>query len=108
MAALADLFEVDRVLVGRGYINSAKPGQAGTYARIWGKSAALLRINPLANVRGNDISFGMTAEFGTRVAGVIPEPKTGLRGAQRARAGESVKELITASDTGYLFSEAVA
>lgn len=108
LQALADLFEVGRVLVGRAYINTAKPGQNATMARVWGKHCALLRINPLAGVRGNDISFGMTAEYGTRVAGNIPEPKVGLRGAQRVRVGESVKELVTAADCGYFFENAVA
>lgn len=105
---LRELFEVDRILVGRAWINTAKPGQTASLSRIWGKQAALLRINPLAGVRGNDISFGMTAEYGTRVAGNMPEPKVGLRGAQRVRVGESVKELVTAADTGYLFDAAVA
>ena len=108
LEALADLFEVDRILVGRAFINSAKPGQNATMTRIWGKSAALLRINPLANVRGNDISFGMTAEFGSRIAMTRPDPDVGLRGGVRGKVGESVKELITAADCGYLFDAAVA
>ena len=108
LQAVADLFEVDRILIGRAFINTAKPGQTATYSRIWGKQAALLRINPLAGVRGNDISFGMTAEYGTRIAGTIAEPRVGLRGATRVRVGESVKELVTAADCGYLFDAAVA
>lgn len=108
LQAVADLFEIDRILIGKSFINTAVMGQTATYSRVWGKQAALLRINPLAGVRGNDISFGMTAEYGTRIAGNIAEPKVGLRGAQRVRVGESVKELITASDCGYLFDAAVA
>ena len=38
----------------------------------------------------------------------MPEPKTGLRGAQRVRAGESVRELVVASDVGFLWRDAVA
>lgn len=108
LQAVADLFEIDRILIGKSFINTAVMGQTATYSRVWGKQAALLRINSLAGVRGNDISFGMTAEYGTRIAGNIAEPKVGLRGAQRVRVGESVKELITASDCGYLFDAAVA
>jgi hypothetical protein len=107
LQALADLFEVQRLLVGSAWINTAKPGQTASLSRIWGKHAALLRINPLAGVRGNDISFGMTAEYGNRVAGTIPEPKVGLRGAERVRVGETVKELITAADCGYFFESTV-
>jgi hypothetical protein len=108
LQALADLFEVERVLVGAAWYNSAKQGQTASLTRIWGKHAALLRLSPLAGVRGNNIAFGMTAEYGGRVAGTMLEPRVGLRGATRARAGESLKELITASDCGYYFENAVA
>jgi hypothetical protein len=104
---LQDLFEV-RILVGSARINTAKPGQTASLSRCWGKHAALLHVNPLAGLRGNGISFGGTAEWGTRIAGTMEEPKIGLRGAIRARAGESLKELITASDCGYFFEDAVA
>lgn len=106
--AIADLLEVDRILIGKAWINTAKPGQTATMVRLWGKHAALLRINPLAGVRGNDISFGMTAEYGSRVAFTRPDPDVGLRGGVRGKVGESVKELITAPDCGYFFENAVA
>ena len=69
---------------------------------------ALLHINPIASIRGNAISFGYTAEYGSRVSGSIPEPKVGLRGAQRVRVGESVNEIVAASDVGYYFQNIVA
>ncbi len=108
LQAVADLFEVERVLVGRAWYNSAKPGQTFSQTRIWGKHAALLRIVPAAGLRGNGITFGGTAQYGTRIAGTMPEPKVGLRGATRARAGESLKELVMAADAGYFFENAVA
>lgn len=108
LQAMADLFEVNQVLVGRAWYNTAKSGQTASMGRIWGKHAALLRIVPAAGVRGNDITFGGTAAFGTRIAGTIPEPKVGLRGGQRVRVGESLKELVMASDAGYFFENAVA
>lgn len=106
--AIADLLEVERILIGRAWINTAKPGQTPTMVRLWGKHAALLRISPMARVRGDDISFGMTAEYGTRVAYTRPDPDIGLRGGVRGKVGESVKELITAPDCGYFFENAVA
>jgi hypothetical protein len=104
LRAVADLLEFEEIIIGRAWRNTAAPGQAPVYARVWGKFAALLHQKPITNIRGNGISFGATAEYGNRVAGTIPEPKVGLRGAQRARAGESLKEIITAADCGYLIS----
>jgi hypothetical protein len=108
LQAVADLLELDQILVGESWINTAKPGQTASLARVWGKHMALLHLNPIASIRGNAISFGFTAEYGSRVSGSIPEPKVGLRGAQRVRVGESVNELIVASDVGYFFQNIIA
>lgn len=106
--AVADLFELDDIEVGSSWLNSAKPGQAPVRVGVWGKHASLLRIEKLASSTAQVPTFGWTAEYGTRVSGDIPEPKVGLRGAVRVRSGESVKEVIAASDLGYLFTNAVA
>lgn len=104
---IAELLEVEEVIVGQGFINIASPGQPPNMVRVWGKHAALIHRNRLADTQGG-ATFGFTAQWGGRVAGPIPEPKIGLRGAVRVRAGESVKELVVAKDLGYFFQNAVA
>lgn len=108
LQAIAELLELDQILVGEAFINTAKPGQTASLSRCWGKHMAFLHQNPVATIRGNAVTFGFTAEWGNRVAGSMPEPKVGLRGAQRVRVGESVNELIVASDVGYYFQNIVA
>ena len=104
---IAELFELEDIFVGESFYNTAKPGQTAVVTRLWGKSLLLFYQNPMAdNMRG--ATFGFTAQFGSRIAGTIPEPKKGLRGSHLVRAGESVKEIIMATDLGYLFSDAVA
>lgn len=105
--ALADLLELQNIFVGDSWRNTAAKGQPASMARIWGKHAAFLHLNPVGGIRGEAITFGYTAQFGTRVAGSIPEPTVGLRGAQRVRVGESVREVVCANDVGYLFLNAV-
>lgn len=102
-----ELFEFERVLVGRAYKATSKPGQTLALGRVWGNHFAMMHQNPLATLRGNGITFGATAEYSTRFASTMDEPKTGLRGATRVRVGETVKELITASDCGYLIQDAI-
>ena len=106
--SVAELLELDAIYIGRAWVNTARPGQTPVLARAWGNHAMFLHQNPAANIRGNAITFGYTAEWGTRVAGSIPEPKVGLRGASRVRVGESVREIVAANDCGYLFRDAVA
>lgn len=103
----AELFEFDRVLVGRAYKGTNKPGQTLALSRVWGNHFAMMHQNPLASLRGNGITFGATAAYGTRFASTMDEPKVGLRGATRVRVGESIKELITASDCGYFVEDAI-
>ena len=105
--AIAELLEIESILVGQAFVNTAKPGQTPSLARAWGKSCALLYLDKLAMAQGSRITFGFTAQFGTKVSGQLPEPKIGLRGGTRVRVGESVVEVISAADLGYLFSAVI-
>lgn len=104
---LAKVLEIDKVLVGAGFVNTARKGQTATNSRVWGKSAAFIYSDVMAAKTGQP-TFGFTAQFGTKVAGSIPEPKKGLRGSELVRNGESVKEVISAGQLGYFFNNAVA
>lgn len=105
--AFADLFELDELLIGEAWINSANAGQTASYGRLWGKHCSLLYRNPQAQPTMG-VTFGLTAQWGGRIAGTWPDKNIGLRGGVRGRVGEGVRELITASDVGYLFTDAVA
>lgn len=104
---LADELELDEIFVGDGYVNIAKPGQPASMVRCWGNHAAFLVRNKTANTKSG-VTFGYTAQYGPKVAGVILDPDIGMRGGQRVRSGESLKELITADDLGFFFQNAVA
>lgn len=106
--ALAELLELEQVLVGEGFVNSAKKGQTASYARAWGKHAAFL-YRDRAALAGKGVTFGFTAQFRGRIAGSWSVKEgAGIAGGTKVRVGESVKEVITASDLGYFFENAVA
>jgi hypothetical protein len=50
----------------------------------------------------------LTAQWQNRIAGSVPEPKMGLRGGLTVTVGESVKEVVTANDLGYIIKAAIA
>ncbi|MEC7121105.1 MAG: phage capsid protein, partial [Pseudomonadota bacterium] len=104
---LAELLEIEEVLVGQGWVNLAKPGQDPQMVRVWGKHASLIHRNRLATTQ-RGVTFGFTAQYQGRISGQIPEPKVGLRGAVRVRVGESVRELIVANELGYFFENAIS
>ncbi|UUE71098.1 phage capsid protein [Pectobacterium aroidearum] len=104
---LRDLLELEEILVGSAFVNIARPGQKPQLQRTWANHAAFIYRNKLANTQGG-VTFGLTAQFGTRISGSIPDSDMGMRGGQRVRVGESVKELVIAPDVGYFFQNAVA
>jgi hypothetical protein len=105
---LAQLLELDEIIVGQGWKNSAKPGQAATIVRVWGGDSMLAFYrNPNATPR-RGVTFGFSPQFGGRVSGQIPEPKMGLRGSMRFRVGESINEMIICSDLAMLFQDCLA
>jgi hypothetical protein len=101
--AVADLLELDDIIIGEGWINTAKKGQAVNMQRAWSADALLFHKAPLANSIDATPTYSWTAQYGERVAGSIDEPKTGLRGSVRVRSGESVREVMAAPELGYLF-----
>lgn len=104
---VAELLELDDILVGEGWINTAAPGQPGNLVRVWGNHASFIHRDMMADA-DYGVTFGYTAQFGQRVAGEIDDPDIGLYGGVRVRVGESVRELVTAGDLGYYFQNAVA
>lgn len=103
---IRDLFELDAVLVGQGWVNASKAGQPVTLSRVWGNHASLIYRDSLAGTQDRT-TFGITAQWGDRVAGNIEDPNIGMRGGQVVRVGESVRELVTASDLGYFIQDAI-
>ncbi len=107
LPALANLLGLQEIIVGEAYVNSAKPGQTVSRARLWGKHAAFLYNNPQA-MPNMGVTFGLTAQWQNRFTATWEDRDIGLRGGVRGRVGESVKELVLCSDAGYLFANAVA
>lgn len=103
----AELFELDHVYVGAGFVNTAKKGQVATTARVWGKHAALIYRDRSAGPQAG-ITWGFTAEWGKRRAGSIADQKRGATGGESLRVLERVKELVAAPDLGYFFQDVVA
>jgi hypothetical protein len=103
----AELFELQQVLVGAGFVNTAKKGQATSMSRVWGKHAAFIYRDHASGPQAG-VTFGYTAQCGGKIAGNISEPSIGLTGAERVRVGERVKEIVCAADVAYFFENAVA
>jgi hypothetical protein len=103
----ADFFELQEVLVGAGFVNTAKKGQTVSNSRVWGKHISFLYRDRAAGPQAG-VTYGFTAQWGGKIAGNLVEQKRGLTGGEIIRVGERVKEVIAAPDMGYFIQNAVA
>lgn len=106
-AELAELLEVQRVVIGMGRVNVNRPGQAVSLSYLWGPHIAGLFIDPTASPESGGMTWGLTAQYGTRISGTRAVDM-GLRGGEYVRVGETVKELIIARHAGFLIEDAVS
>lgn len=110
--AVRELLELDYLIIGQARAvatprNISAPAQ--TPPRIWGKHAALITINPAANLTASaEQTFLLTARHGGKIAGTIQDPDMGLQGGVRVRVGEKRKEVIISNEGCYFFENAFA
>lgn len=106
--AVAELLEVQEIIVGSGWQNTAAKGATPTFARVWGKHCALIYTEPVFGTE-NVTTFGFTAESGggKRVRDWF-DAERGADGSQVVQLVDTVKEVMPATDLGYLFTDAVA
>ena len=122
---VAEILEVDEVLVGRSRVASSKQGQELALRRTWGKFVACIYRGAFAgntrpsgkpgsemqeNIR-SDLklpTFGFTAVYQPlQVLSRFHEGK-GIKGVTDLIVRESCKEVVAGKEFGYLISAAVA
>jgi len=102
---LAELFEMNEIIVGSSFVNTAKKGQVVNLAKCWKSSILLAHQNP---VTVNSGTFGFTARHGDRIVGSQEVKKKGLTGGTEVWAGEFVKEVMCSEAHGYLIDNCLA
>jgi hypothetical protein len=107
---LADVFDVERVLVPRGLKNTATPGQAPSLAYIWGKSAFLCYVPPRPGLKtvGFAYSFQWSAAPGSLQGHVVEMWREERRKADMVRVQRYYDQKIIASGAVYVWKDAVA
>lgn len=106
---MAALLELDRVVVGRAkYVTSQEAGSTSSY--IWGKSAALIRVEQNPNPKMTQ-TFGYTFRFGSKQYRneVIPDRMPGTQGGEYLKLTHSDDEVVVGgATTGYFWDTVVS
>lgn len=101
---IAELLEVQRIIVGASRVNVKKPGENAVLNRVWGDVVAGQFIDRTADTTGG-LTFGFSPTLGKKVAGTLPA-NMGLRGGVLVRSGETLAEKIVANRAGFLIRNA--
>ena len=103
----AHVLQIDRILVGEAWNDTARQGQAASHARMWGPHAAMLRIErPAASNRIVVPTWCFTGAWMRRRVGRYFEPGRGILGTNVIKVFESCRELISWQDAGYFWEDA--
>jgi hypothetical protein len=103
---LAGLFDVEQVLVGRAIEDTAAEGETSSYARIWGKHAALLYVAPNPGLRTLSFAYWFVWRGYDFTTERWRKSDGGNADGVRVRAQWDAR--VVANTAGYLFINAVA
>ena len=96
-----------KVLIGESFVNTARPGQAAALNRVWGKSIALHYQDDQIRPEQGGVTWGFTAQYGTRGSANWQDRNVGAQGGNVVRVWEKTDEKVVAPDVGFLIQNAV-
>ena len=102
---IAELFEVDEVLVGRAWVDNGKRGKAADFKRAWANHMAALHVRAGAGLR--TVTFGKSFMEQTYMTQTMIDLKRGVKGAEYIKVGYNCDEKIVAADLGYFLENVV-
>ena len=108
--AVADLLEIEHILVGRTQVDLANPGQQAVLTHLWGNHAALLRVNqdPMTTMDA-DPTFCFTGTYFKKATTDGHESKAGGGdGRHWVKVHHNCVELSCFPMAGYLFRNVIA
>ena len=103
---LADLLELDKILIGASWVNTAKKGQPVAMSRTWGPHAAFVNVNAVGAQLGKP-TFGFCAMWGGRQVFTNFDKDIGPEGGTEIRVVEYRKEVIVSKEAGALFRNVI-
>jgi len=106
---LAQIFDVERVLVPRALKNTANPGQAASMSYVWGKNAILCYVPPRPALKQVSLAYTFQWNAPGSLGGHIVELwREDRRKADVVRVQRYYDQKVIAAGSAYLWKAAVA
>ena len=97
-----------KLCIGEGFVNTSKPGQPAQINQARGKSIQLHYTDPTMRPETGGMTWGFSAQLGTRISGSWEDRNVGLEGGTVVRVGEHIEEQVVAKDVGFIIQNVVA
>jgi hypothetical protein len=105
--AVADLLEIQEIIVGAAFINTVKAGKEPVIERCWGNNVALHYYEPVSDAQ-DGLAWGMTFQSGERYAEISRNNELSLKGGYDVKAGAYWAETVTAKGAGMLLQNVIS
>ena len=105
-AYLAQVFDLDALLVGKAWKDTANKGSSLSLDRIWPDVFGV--VNVMNSPMKDSYSFGVTFRWGQKFSEVRFERNRGRRGGYVTKTAASYVPKVTASYAGYLLTNCLA
>ena len=103
---LAGLFNLDRLLVGRAWQDTANESQTLALARIWGDYFGVARVSKAP--RKDMYSFGMTFDWEGKQTSVTYDQRKSRRGGYYVKVSDAWAPKVVAPRAGFLITNCLA
>lgn len=103
---IAQLFNLDALLVGKAWKDSANSGQSLSLTRMWPDVFGV--VNVMAQPMKDSYGFGATFRWGPPFAEVAWERRKGRRGSYVTKVSKAYQSKVTAPYAGYLLTNCLA
>lgn len=103
---LAGLFDLDDLLIGKAWQNTANKGQTAANSRVWGKHFGIVRVAQGASTR--TAMFGATFRMNDKKTTQWYDQTLGVDGGYYGKVAFHEDHVIIAPDTGWLIANAIA
>ncbi len=101
---LAELFEVERLIIGKARINTNRNPKSPVLQPCWGPHIWGHYYEPMSTLKSG-LAWGMTAQVGERILEVNEDKSIGLKGGEIIKAGFYQDEVVTAKGAGILLKD---
>jgi len=104
---VAELLELDEIIVGKSRINTNKKGEELAFENCWGNNVAFHYYEPVADA-SLGLAWGLTFQSGDRFVSTTWNDELGALGGFNIKAGACWAETVTAKGAGMLLTGVIS